>query len=1058
MSYDTASSPVGAERRENDGVRAIEQGPRQQQQSRATPATPTTRQSEGRSLQSQLSAASPTKRSPWNSHAVPPIVAPRSKPTSPSKTESAGQSARIGDQKEQLGAVDGAASSGQSPVKTTPASPSSLEQQATTSVVASSGTAQDNNKAVQDGSAAESAPLPTMTSCSSPGKPSQEIRKQEDERQKKGQTLLGEFGITATLPPTRPMSPPLPGSDSNSANWTPDPRCSDEQKEVLEAVKAGKNVFFTGPAGVGKSFLLEEVKRLLQFMDRDFWITAPTGIAAINVGGTTLHSFLGVGLAKASLSNIFSRIRNSTRDRNERDELGLPKKFTKLHTLIIDEISMVDPMFFTIVNMICKMFRRNTNAFGGIQIIVCGDFFQLPPVIKTYDLCCPHCESSQWRDVRLANSQLPFRKFSSNTVHDVLKCAGKYGPKKSESPCTFETRKYEYVFETDTWHECDFVHKELSKVFRQEDGDFIRLLEEIRRGHCSAEAVKFISNCGIGFKSLGKIKPTELHTRNRDADITNANEFNKLPGESVVYDCFDDLDGPQLDRMSHMQKTDMMKCLKDCQAPVELPLKLGAQVILLSNLDLKRGLANGSRGVVVDFVESSEVADTLANDIDMARRDGRTNGEIRRMKGDKAFSANVAKLPVVYFASGTTVVVPPHTWEVTVNRNYMAMRTQLPLKHAWALTIHKSQGQSLDAVVVSLPSTFQVGQAYVALSRCRTPEGMTVKHGVSADKVRASPLVKQFYNCIKQGKRYISSRVDPVNPRDWIRPDQWELLDKQDLMDFPEPKVYPRGGAVLPPGGKIPAEFDPNVPNMPVAPFRQSEPPEPSSSQSDIMIVDPPQLAPPLAGHFRPAFGPAATTAAAPPAQRAPFSYAPATAMWAVLLEQAFDLAIANNVPIGDFQLKVDSLKRVHEYHQGPRRGTAPVEQLILPSSDIEDDDEDEEDKEAEEVEQQRQSSPAKKPRLELAPSQPEQGVSPVDRLGQNPPLQRSSTSTTSGSSTATSETDQEGSASTPRAGPRATSSIVSSSDVDEPMPTVTAATHNTPKKQSRKRKKRLGA
>lgn len=410
---------------------------------------------------------------------------------------------------------------------------------------------------------------------------------------------------------------------------------SSEQEHALDLVLAGKNVFITGAAGTGKSFLLSTlIDRLRERMKAkdQLAVTASTGIAAVNIGGVTLHRFAGIGVDPTKYGT------------NAR--LYKSNAWRQVRVLIIDEISMISAeLFDALADIAADLRREHRQPFGGIQLVVAGDFLQLAPIGKNAKFC----------------------------------------------------------FEAKSWTQC-FGDKSqqivvLKSNYRQaEDGDFLRKLHQIRRG----ESDVAINNWLIGLKT-SNIRTddsgiTKLFSRNIDVDRVNRQYLDAINEREYVYKCAD-YSGPD-------KQVALLKYLsQNTLIPSSLALKRGARVMLLRNIDQKAGLVNGSQGVVVRFMkirrEFESFYDTLECDDD-----------------DKV------KLPVIAFdgRAGEQLILPVET---TVEQGELwARRVQLPLKLAWALTIHKSQGLSMDAASISLADVFAPGQAYVALSRLRSENGL----------------------------------------------------------------------------------------------------------------------------------------------------------------------------------------------------------------------------------------------------------------------------------------------------------------------------------------------
>ncbi|XP_074732407.1 ATP-dependent DNA helicase PIF1 [Strix uralensis] len=417
------------------------------------------------------------------------------------------------------------------------------------------------------------------------------------------------------------------------AERRPPTRLSAEQEAVLDAVRSGKSIFFTGCAGTGKSFLLKKIVGSLP--PKSTYATASTGVAACHIGGTTLHAFAGIGSGKASLEQCIQLA----------ERPGVRQHWLACQHLIIDEISMVDGKFFDRLEAVARAVRKRDEPFGGIQLIICGDFLQLPPVCK-------------------ANEETKF------------------------------------CFQAKSWRKCIHINMELTEVRRQTDKTFVSLLSAVRLGRCTEEVTRQLMQTAANRSERDGILATRLCTHKDDVEITNERRLQQLSGEVHTFEALD--------------SDPMLVKLIDAQCPVggRVELKLGAQVMLAKNLDVSQGLVNGARGVVVGF-ESEQ-------------------------KG----------LPKVRFLCGVTQVIKMEKWVFKGPSGVHLSRQQLPLKLAWAISIHKSQGMSLDCVEISLSRVFESGQAYVALSRARSLAGLRVLD-FDPKVVRADPSVLQFYRQLR---------------------------------------------------------------------------------------------------------------------------------------------------------------------------------------------------------------------------------------------------------------------------------------------------------------------
>lgn len=434
-------------------------------------------------------------------------------------------------------------------------------------------------------------------------------------------------------------SPPTKKRKNNDASRGPAPKklyspsplttntLNPEQQNILEACLSGKNIFFTGSAGTGKSFLL---KRIISALPPDVTMaTASTGVAACHIGGTTLHAFAGIGDGSGLLKNLCDKAMKTPL---------VAQKWRKCKHLIIDEISMVDGIFFEKLEAVARHVRKNEKPFGGIQLILCGDFLQLPPVV------------------------------------DKNKC-----PKR-------------FCFQSASWDRCVELCFELKQVHRQKDQEFVSILNSIRIGRVTKEISERLLKTATQKIESDGILATILCSHTNDSNMINSTKLQNLSGEEKV---FMSQDSENATKLLDMQTV----------APSKLIVKTGAQVMLLKNINVNAGLVNGARGVIVRFEEGYPVV---------------------RFKNKKEFTAR------------------PERWYVKSSSGSLLCRKQVPLNLAWAFSIHKSQGLTLDCVEMSLSKIFEAGQAYVALSRAQSLDALRVLD-FDSRHVWADVDVLQFY-------------------------------------------------------------------------------------------------------------------------------------------------------------------------------------------------------------------------------------------------------------------------------------------------------------------------
>ncbi len=393
------------------------------------------------------------------------------------------------------------------------------------------------------------------------------------------------------------------------------------QALALEILLSGQSALLTGPAGSGKTHVLNQFIAHAKSEGKTVAVTATTGLAATHVGGSTIHAWSGMGIHR-ELPRHFG------------DDMHKGRRDTILATdvLVIDEISMLHDFRLDMVDEIARTVRERDEPFGGIQVVLCGDFFQLPPVSRS-----------------------------------------------DEEPGKF-------VVESRVWHDMDPVICYLNEQHRQDDDAFLEVLQALRANDVRQKHAKLLLD---RVDTVLDGDHTELHTTNLDVDSINNEKLAQLSGDEHIY------------TMTHTGKENYVESLKrSCLANETLVLKRGALVMMIKNSPEKR-YVNGSLGTVVDFEKGTDY-------------------------------------PIVQLKNGRNITVLPDTWELRDGDKKRASLSQLPLRLAWAITIHKSQGMTLDAARIDLRRAFVEGMGYVALSRVRSLDTLSLA-GINRTALKVSP-------------------------------------------------------------------------------------------------------------------------------------------------------------------------------------------------------------------------------------------------------------------------------------------------------------------------------
>jgi ATP-dependent DNA helicase PIF1 len=479
-----------------------------------------------------------------------------------------------------------------------------------------------------------------------------------------------------------------------------------KQKHILDLCLTGKNIFFTGIGGTGKTFLLQQIAEGMRrkLGASKVAVAASTGVAAVICQGQTLHSLAGCGVP--SVVSDFDKCW-----KQKHVWMGLA-------VLIIDEVSMLDPTYIDWLDATVRSIRKTpTKAFGGIQLILCGDFGQLPGICKGVSIAskCPI-------NIDFSVKRIPVQ---------VNQFQG-------------------YVFQTVCWRDAAFVYCELTTVFRQSEVAMVSALTKIRRGQLDTEVLSFIDSCTRELSLDEEIKPTVLYARNKDVDAENVSKLAALPGDPIAFEAIDSVIPDKCSPVWVRERMLSDNFFRSALVPERVVLKVGAQVMLTKNMP-SVGLVNGSRGVVKHFINKEQSIENLT-----ARTTGKLCLDIAaRQIMDSQLQAIrngpvTAVYPVVLFCNGKELLCSPVEFNHRIYMTGDCRRVQVPLKLAWALTMHKCQGDTLDKVQVDLTGCFSPGQCYVALSRAKATSGLQIT-GFTKDTVKTHPLAIAFHDALTAG-------------------------------------------------------------------------------------------------------------------------------------------------------------------------------------------------------------------------------------------------------------------------------------------------------------------
>lgn len=396
------------------------------------------------------------------------------------------------------------------------------------------------------------------------------------------------------------------------------------QGEALTILKTGANVFLTGEPGSGKTHTINEFVAWMRASGIEPSVTAATGIAATHVAGMTLHSWSGIGIAESLSAPDVDRIASKEH---------IARRLQKAKVLIIEEISMLSAATFEMADAVCREVRRVDQPFGGLTVILVGDFFQLPPVSRG--------------------------------------------------------REVQFAYQSTTWRDLGLLTCYLTEQFRQDDSAFLDVLSAIRRGEVEELHHESLSARHTDAGSLPQGAP-KLFSHNADVDRINASELAKLKGKSKKFN------------MTSKGKDTFIEGLKrGCLSPEVLELKEGAEVMFTKNSPQGK-FVNGTLGVVTGWGADS--------------------------------------MPIVTTKDGSRVSTEPMEWQLEEQGKVKAQISQIPLRLAYAMTVHKSQGMSMDAAIMDLSKAFEYGQGYVALSRVRRLAGVYLT-GLNARALEVHPEI-----------------------------------------------------------------------------------------------------------------------------------------------------------------------------------------------------------------------------------------------------------------------------------------------------------------------------
>lgn len=479
------------------------------------------------------------------------------------------------------------------------------------------------------------------------------------------------------------------------------PTLSVEQEAIVSLAVEGHNVFYTGPAGCGKSTVLRVIRDCLEEMDKKVLVLTPTDDISLANGGRNTWSFA----SWMSNSGTMSLCQNMNPERSSQ----LFEQMADVDVIIISEINMVENLQFERLNESLKTAKRSSLPFGGIQVIVTGDFYGLPPV-KPFQNCF-NC--------------------GSHLKHN--KGRGTYACLEEDCSVNLFYEEDKWAFQSNAWQECNFCNERLTTIYRQEDATLISLLRQIRLNlKLSDDNIRLLK------KRDNKTSRHAVKLLTTRAEVLELNDtkFSYLKTPLQAYKSVDVFGWNEGEHqyIAYNQRRDTIGSYgvsKDYAFDAEIQLKEGMQVVLLQNIDPSNGLCNGAQGIIVGYEPFGNLLQLITeyhehlpkrwpriDTIEDALREF-----LRKCGGNKGW-------PIVKFHNGMIRTIYPSCRALPQegSQPYSLLgRIQIPLTAGWGLTVYDAQGMTLDSIMVDMVKTSRAGQMYAALSRARKWEGLKVE-------------------------------------------------------------------------------------------------------------------------------------------------------------------------------------------------------------------------------------------------------------------------------------------------------------------------------------------